>query len=51
MRYFPVGAQSATHIALAVLEDVHPDSTLEVQIAAPVGAKGEVVLDVGLVEF
>ena len=51
MRYFPVGAKSSMHIALAVTEDVHPDSTLEVFIAAPVGSAGEVVVDVGLVEF
>jgi len=51
MRYFPVGAKSAIHIALAVVEDVHPDSTLEVMMAAPTGSKGEVVIDVGLVEF
>jgi hypothetical protein len=51
MRYFPVGAKSAIHIALAVTEDLHPDTTLEVQLAAPSGSKGEVVVDVGLVEF
>ncbi len=51
MRYFPVGAKSAIHIALAVTEDLHPDTTLEVQLAAPAGTVGEVVIDVGLVEF
>jgi hypothetical protein len=51
MRYFPVGAKSSIHIALAVTEDLHPDTTLEVQMAAPVGCLGEVVIDVGLVEF
>ncbi len=51
MRYFPVGAKSAIHIALAVIEDLHPDTKLEVLIAAPAGSKGEAVIDVGLVEF
>jgi hypothetical protein len=51
MRYFPVGAKSAIHIALAVTEDLHPDTTLEVQMAAPADCLGEVVVDVGLVEF
>jgi hypothetical protein len=51
MRYFPVGANSAIHIALAVTEDLHPDTTLEVQIAAPAGVAGEAVVDIGLVEF
>jgi hypothetical protein len=51
MRYFPVGAKSAVHIALAVTEDLHPDTTLEIQLAAPAYSKGEVVVDAGLMEF
>lgn len=51
MRYFPVGGKSATHIALAVTEDLHPDTKIEVMIAAPEGTEGEVVIDAGLMEF
>jgi len=51
MRYFPVGAKSAMHIALAVTEDLQPETTLEVFIAAPVESAGEAVIDIGLVEF
>jgi hypothetical protein len=51
MRYFPVGAKSSIHVALAVTEDLHPETTLEVQIAAPAGCSGEAVIDVGFVEF
>jgi hypothetical protein len=51
MRYFPVGAKNAIHIALAVVEDLHPDTTLEIFIAAPSGLSGEAVVDIGLMEF
>ncbi len=51
MRYFPVGAKSAIHIALAVTEDLQPDTTIEVLIGAPEGAAGEVIIDAGFMEF
>lgn len=51
MRYFPIGAKSDTHVSLAVVEDLRPDTQLEVLVAAPVGVKGTVVLDLGLVEI
>jgi len=51
MRYFPIGAKSATHVPLAVVEDLHPESSLEVLIAAPEGVSGTVVIDIGLTEF
>jgi hypothetical protein len=51
MRYFPVGAKSALHIALAITEDLQPETTLEVFIAAPAGTAGEAVIDIGLMEF
>jgi hypothetical protein len=35
MRYFPIGARSAMHVSLAVNEDISPDTTLEVLLAAP----------------
>lgn len=51
MRYLPVGARAAMHVPLAVVEDLHPDTELEVKIAAPAGVKGNVVVDFGLMEF
>jgi hypothetical protein len=50
MRYFPVGARSDTHVALAVVEDIEDGSVLELHLAAPVGLTGTVVVDLGLVE-
>ena len=51
MRYFPVGAKSATHIPLAVVEDLHPGTSIAVLIAAPEGVTGEALLDIGFMEF
>jgi hypothetical protein len=51
MRYFPVGAKASTHIELAVVEDLEPDTELEVLMAAPKDFKVSVVLDIGLVEI
>jgi assimilatory nitrate reductase catalytic subunit len=49
MRYFPIGAESDTHVALRVVEDLLANTRLEVHVAAREGA-GQIVLDVGLVE-
>jgi len=51
MRLFPVGAKEASHVSLAVVEDLTPDSRLEVHISAPVGVAGTVVVDIGLLEI
>ncbi|WP_099021381.1 molybdopterin oxidoreductase [Mycolicibacterium palauense] len=51
MRYFPIGAKSASHVALRVVEDLLADTVLELYIAAPAGSSGSVVVDLGLVEF
>lgn len=51
MRLFPVGARADTHVSLAVIEDLLPQTRLEVALAAPKGVSGELVLDIGLVEF
>ncbi len=51
MRYFPIGAKSAVHVPLAVVEDLHPESALEVLLAASAGVSGTVVIDIGLMEF
>jgi hypothetical protein len=51
MRYFPIGAKSATHIELAVVEDLEPETVLQVLIAAPEGLQSSLVLDIGLMEI
>ncbi|MDN5571409.1 MAG: hypothetical protein L0G22_09185 [Propionibacteriaceae bacterium] len=51
MRYFPIGAKADTHVALRVVEDVMGDSVLELLLAAPAGVSGDVVVDLGLVEY
>jgi assimilatory nitrate reductase catalytic subunit len=50
MRYFPVGAKSDSHVPLAVIEDLMAGTRIEVQVAAPEGTRGWVVVDVGMVE-
>jgi hypothetical protein len=51
MRYFPIAAKGATHVALRVVEDLLADTVLELMIAAPAGCSGTVVVDLGLVEI
>ena len=50
-RTFPIGAKSAMHVPLAVVEDLYPESKVEVFVAAPEGVSGQVVLDIGLIEI
>jgi hypothetical protein len=51
MRYFPVGAKAAVHVPLAVLEDISPETRIELLVAAPAGMKSSVVLDIGFMEI
>ena len=51
MRYFPVGAKAAEHVQLAVVEDLEPETRLELLVVAPEGVSGTLVVDLGLVEI
>jgi assimilatory nitrate reductase catalytic subunit len=51
VRLFPVGAKAAMHVPLAVVEDLQPDTRIEVFIGAPAGASGTAVVDLGLIEI
>jgi assimilatory nitrate reductase catalytic subunit len=51
MRYFAIGARSGTHVPLAVVEDLFPDTKIELLLGAPAGAKGVVMIDFGMVEI
>ena len=50
MRWFPIAAKGATHVALRVVEDLLADTVLELYVSAPKGVSGTVVVDLGLVE-
>ena len=51
IRLFPIGAKSSVHVPLAIVEDIDPESELELCVGAPEGLSGQVVLDLGLVEL
>lgn len=50
LRYFPIGASSDSHVSLRVVQNVQPDSHLELMLAAPEDAEGTVVVDFGIME-
>ena len=51
MRMFPCGAKSGIHVPLAIIDDILPESVLELVIAAPEGLKSKVMIDLGFVEI
>jgi assimilatory nitrate reductase catalytic subunit len=51
MRYFPLGSRDAMHVPLMVVEDLNPESRIELQVAAPNGTSGTVVVDLGFMEI
>jgi hypothetical protein len=50
MRWFPIGAKGAVHVPLAIVEDIEPETELQLLVGAPEGASGSVLVDLGLVE-
>jgi len=50
MRYFPIGAKGDVHVPLRVVEDIDGGSVIELQLIAPLGLAGHVVVDLGMVE-
>ena len=50
-RYFPIGSKGATHVQLAIVEDLEPESELELSIGAPEAFEGLVMIDLGLMEI
>ncbi len=50
MRYFPIGAKSDVNVPLRVVEDIEGGSVIELQLSAPLGCSGTVVVDLGMVE-
>jgi len=51
VRLFPVAGHGATHVPLAVIEDIEPDTEIKLYFAAPAGAVGTAVIDLGLIEI
>jgi hypothetical protein len=51
MRHFPIGAKASIHVPLAVVEDMFPESVLELQLAAPAKSSGTLIVDIGFVEL
>jgi hypothetical protein len=51
IRYFPIAAEGATHVPLAVVEDLEPDQKITLMVAAPAGTEATLVIDVGLIEI
>jgi hypothetical protein len=50
LRYFPIGAKSSVHVSLAIVDDIFPESKIDVLVGAAVGTSGTLILDVGLIE-
>ncbi len=50
-RYLPIGPQGASHVELAIKDDIPGGTKLELFLAAAMGVLGTVVIDVGLVEW
>jgi len=51
MRLFPIGAKAAIHVPLSIVEDIDPESELELCIGAPEGIDGTLVIDMGVLEI
>ena len=51
IRLFPIGAKSGEHVPLTVVEDLEPDTKIEIHVSAPAGVSGEIVIDLGLLEI
>lgn len=50
-RYIPVGAKAGMNVPLTIVEDLQPDTKVEIHLSAPEGASGQVVVDIGLLEI
>ena len=50
-RTFSVGAKSGVHVPLAVVEDLQPDTRIEVFFGAAAGVSGTLVIDIGIIEI
>ncbi len=50
-RMFSIGAKSGIHVPLAVVEDLQPDTRIEVFYGAAEGVSGTLVLDLGIIEI
>ena len=50
-RYFAIGPQGASHVELAIKDDIPAGTRLELHFAAGAGVHGTAVVDVGFLEW
>jgi hypothetical protein len=50
-RYFPIAAKGAIHVQLAIVEDIDPETELELVLGAPEGLEGSLLVDLGILEI
>jgi hypothetical protein len=51
IRLFPIGAKGAVHVPLSIVEDMDPESELELCVGAPEGLDGSLIIDMGILEI
>lgn len=51
VRYFPISAKGGTHVPLAIVEDLAPETRIGLSVGAPEGVRGTLLVDLGLVEI
>jgi hypothetical protein len=51
LRLFPVGGKVGIHVPLSIVEDIEPESELELCVGAPEGLEGTLVIDMGVLEI
>lgn len=51
VRLFPVAAKGATHVPLAVVEDLPPDTVVQIFLGAEPSSSGVAVIDLGIIEI
>ena len=51
MRLIPCGGKGGINVPLSIIDDILPDSLIELTIAAPEGLAAKVMIDLGFVEI
>ncbi len=51
MRLIPCGGKTGMNVPLSIIDDILPDSVIELVIAAPEGLTAKVMIDLGFVEI
>jgi assimilatory nitrate reductase catalytic subunit len=51
VRLFPVAANGSIHVPLAVVEDLEPETQVQIFLGAPEGISGTAIVDLGMIEI